>query len=103
MLQAHEVYLEMVRESADQLKGHLARLNASLEKDLARRKELLKYAKEEGISHEEIRKEEEEFKFLESIYPVQLYRQLAKWIKHQEKIKDGPPKQKRKRKRRRPS
>jgi len=70
----------------------------SLEKDIAKRKELLECGEDSNDgSTEEIKREREEIAFLESIYPEQLYRQLTRWIKFQEKTKDGPPRKKRRR------
>ena len=102
LLGPHKDHLRLAREAADELKSHLTRLNMSLEKDIAKRKEMSQYGEEAGLSKEEMRKEKEEIAFLESIYPVQLYRQISRWIKTQEKLKDGPPR-KRRRRRNRPS
>tara|TARA_B100001123_G_scaffold451206_1_gene628466 strand:- start:7066 stop:7416 length:351 start_codon:yes stop_codon:yes gene_type:complete len=98
VLRAHEDYLLKSKEAALELKSYLTKLHMSLEKDIAKRKELLDFSEGEAVcSPEEIKKEKEEIAFLESICHEQLYRQLTRWIKFQEKIKDGPPRKKRKR------
>ena len=98
MLPIHEEYLCLAKKSAADLRTYLSKLSISLEKEVDRRKELLQYASDAGLSKTEIQKEKEELEFLESIYPSQLYRQLTKWLKVQEKVKDDRGK---KRKRRR--
>ena len=100
MLRSHKEHLRLARTAADELKSHLTRLNISLEKDIARRKEMSQYGEEAGLSKEEMRKEKDEIAFLESIYPAQLYRQISRWIKAQEKLKDGPSKKRRRRRNR---
>lgn len=97
MLGAREEYLCHAKKSALELKAYLSKLSKILEKDISRKKEMLEYADDAGLTKEEIQKEKEEIKFLESVYPVQLYRQLSRWIKAQEKSKSGSRKRRRRR------
>ena len=102
MLQAHEEYLCLAKKSALDLKSLLSKLSMSLEKEIARKKDVVEYASEAGLSKADLQKEKENLAFLESIYPTQLYCQLTKWIKAQEKFKNGTRKKRKRRRNNRP-
>ena len=97
----HEEHLRLAREAADELKSRLSKLSISLDKDISRRKEMSECGEDAGLfKKKEIKKEKDEIAYLESIYPSQLYRQISRWIKAQEKLKDGPRKRRRRRRNR---
>jgi hypothetical protein len=77
-----------VREAIDiasSLQKALSRLQKEMSIEIVRKKELLELAELDNVSKKQIDLEKKELKSLQGVYPDQLYRQLVRWVKAQEK------------------
>lgn len=77
-----------VREAIDialSLQKALSRLQKEMSGEIIRKKELLELAEVDNVPKKQIDLDRKELKSLQEVYPDQLYRQLVRWIKTQEK------------------
>ena len=76
-------------EIASSLRQTLSRLQREMSNEIDRKKELLELAELDNVPKKQIDIEKKELIALQEVYPDQLYRQLVRWIKAQEKMLRG--------------